>query len=828
MKFTVVKKIILLGVLPSLATMFFLYAVIGDKIRIKSNADNVCELSQYIINASNLVHELQKERGSSAVYIASGGTKMKNDLEENKRDTDKALAAFQQSMQTFNANRYGSDLSSKVNSAIAQLSELNSKRNAVVSLSIQKEEATRFYTSINSSFIQSFENVVLQANHPLISAPASAYVNFISAKELAGIERAVMSGIIAENKTVGAATLNNWMTFWKGQERLQNSFEYLASDEVLSFYKSNLNGQVTDKVSGIRNMILEKAAEGNFGISGDEVFETATHRINALKIVEGFQANELQTLSGTIAKDASNAVILYSIIGGGALSIVIALTLIIGRAITRPLNKMIVAADEFSKGNVNREIDIYQNDEIGNLANAFRNMQTTLKGISKELGDLIQNTKNGMLNTRGNKDAFSGSWGELVGGVNDLIDAFVSPFKLTSGYMDRIAKGDIPEKITAEYKGDFNDIKNNLNTLIQSTYEITHLAEEIAGGNLTVRVEKRSDNDKLMQALDSMVKGLSDIVISVKETSDSMASGSQQLSSSAEEMSQGASEQASAAEEASSSMEEMTSTIRQNADNAQQTEKIATKSADDAREGGESVTKTVSAMKEIAGKISIIEEIARQTNLLALNAAIEAARAGEHGKGFAVVAAEVRKLAERSQTAAGQISQLSSSSVEVAEKAGQMLAKIVPDIQKTAELVQEISAASIEQNKGTDQINKAIQQLDTVIQQNASSSEEVSATADKLAREAQELKNAVGFFRTDTTTPSKKEEKESVVAPPQKAARKTNGKHPAQKEVKSHTVGVNRLASAEKPHGYELNMEESGGNGGDALDAGFVRNYVQK
>lgn len=812
----------MLGVLPSLATMFFLYAIIGDKIRIKSNADTVCELSQYSINASNLVHELQKERGSSAVYIASGGTKMKNDLEDNKRETDKALAAFQQFMQSFDANRYGSELSSKVNSAVTQLNELHSKRNAVVSLSIQKDEATRFYTTINSSFIQSFENVVLQANHPRISAPASAYVNFISAKELAGIERAVMSGIIAENKAVGATILNNWMTFWKGQERLHNSFEYLASNEVLSFYKSNITGQITDKVSGIRNMILEKAAEGNFGISGDEVFDAATQRINALNNVEGFQANELQTLSGAIAKDASNAVILYSIIGGGALAIVVALTLIIGRAITRPLNKMIVAADEFSKGNVNREIDIYQNDEIGNLANAFRNMQTTLKGISKELGDLIQNTKNGTLNSRGNKDGFSGSWGELVGGVNDLIDAFVSPFKLTSGYMDRIAKGDIPEKITADYKGDFNNIKNNLNTLIQSTNEITHLAEEIAGGNLTVRVEKRSEHDKLMQALDSMVKGLSDIVISVKETADSMASGSQQLSSSAEEMSQGASE------EASSSMEEMTSTIRQNADNAQQTEKIATKSADDAREGGESVTKTVSAMKEIAGKISIIEEIARQTNLLALNAAIEAARAGEHGKGFAVVAAEVRKLAERSQTAAGQISQLSSSSVEVAEKAGQMLAKIVPDIQKTAELVQEISAASIEQNKGTDQINKAIQQLDTVIQQNASSSEEVSATADKLAREAQELKNAVGFFRTDNTTPAKREEKESVVAPPQKAARKANGKHPVQKDVKSPTVGVNRLASAEKTHGYELNMEETGGNGGDALDAGFVRNHVQK
>jgi methyl-accepting chemotaxis protein len=193
----------------------------------------------------------------------------------------------------------------------------------------------------------------------------------------------------------------------------------------------------------------------------------------------------------------------------------------------------------------------------------------------------------------------------------------------------------------------------------------------------------------------------------------------------------------------------MVSNIRQNADNAQQTEKIAVKAAQDAQGGGEAVAKTVTAMKEIAGKISIIEEIARQTNLLALNAAIEAARAGEHGKGFAVVASEVRKLAERSQEAAGEIGKLSSSSVEVAEGAGKMLEQIIPDIRRTAELVQEISAASSEQNAGADQINRAIQQLDQVIQQNASAAEEMSSTAEELSSQAQALLDNVQFFKVD-------------------------------------------------------------------------------
>ncbi|OGW36155.1 MAG: chemotaxis protein, partial [Nitrospirae bacterium GWC2_56_14] len=279
---------------------------------------------------------------------------------------------------------------------------------------------------------------------------------------------------------------------------------------------------------------------------------------------------------------------------------------------------------------------------------------------------------------------------------------------------------------------------------------IAEIAQQVAGGDLTVRFEQSKKLDTgVYAAMKDMVEKLKEIVSDVKSASDNVAAGSQQLSSSSEEMSQGASEQAAAAEEASSSMEQMSSNIRQNADNAMQTEKMAVKSAEDAKKGGKAVEETVHAMKEIAGKISIIEEIARQTNLLALNAAIEAARAGEHGKGFAVVASEVRKLAERSQKAAAEISELSGSSVEVAETAGELLAKMVPDIQKTAELVQEISAASKEQDTGSEQINKAIQQLDQVIQQNASASEEMASTSEELAAQAERLQQSIAFFRMD-------------------------------------------------------------------------------
>ncbi len=277
--------------------------------------------------------------------------------------------------------------------------------------------------------------------------------------------------------------------------------------------------------------------------------------------------------------------------------------------------------------------------------------------------------------------------------------------------------------------------------------EIAVVARSIASGDLDLKFNEPATG--VYGNMKDMAMQLTQVVSDVREGSTNVASGSTQLSASAEGLSQGATEQAASIEEVSASIEQMASNIQQNTNNAQTTENIAIKSAEDARESGAAVNEAVSAMKNIAEKISIIEEIARQTNLLALNAAIEAARAGEHGKGFAVVAAEVRKLAERSGNAAGEISELSSTTVSVAEKAGEMLEKLVPNIQKTAELVQEISSASAEQNSGADQISKAISQLDSVIQQNASASEEMASTSEELSAQSQQLESTMSFFKVN-------------------------------------------------------------------------------
>ncbi|MBF0421997.1 MAG: methyl-accepting chemotaxis protein [Magnetococcales bacterium] len=720
-------RFILMLMLPLTGLLAFGLLGVADKWDTMVRMTRMAQLSGLAVRITALVHETQKERGMTAGFIGSKGESFRAELPQQREIVKKKADAVQEFTQSITLNALGSDFLAVFREAQGLLNGLDELRKKVDGLSIPASDAIAHYTRMNAYFIDTIGEMSKLAVDDL--APLTiAYVNFLLGKERTGIERAVLSNTFARNN-FGPGMFRKFASLVTEQDTYFKIFTTYAPKEQTEFFKQKLQSPVIAEVNTMREVAFTKgiatqktasimALLHSLGYGGaiDRLKSLPAHPdpapaiaglAEAISHIDAFLAltdctddekQWLGTLRATLELHRQAATTTDT---------------------AQPKTTVddapaIAALAKLTAGVIPGKFGIDPTHWFKSITEKIE----LLKEVENRLSDDLS-AKTRMLHDQATQGFVGYAAVTLVFSILAIVLGVI-----------------FARDILAQIGGEPN--------------EVVAIAARVAGGDLTIRFNTATPLRGIYGAIADMVTKLTDTISCVKNVGQKLMEGSQKVSENSTSLAEGATEQAASIEETSAAVEQMTSNIQQNTENSVTTEKLAQQAAQDASVSGAAVSEAVAAMKEIADKIGIIEEIARQTNLLALNAAIEAARAGDHGKGFAVVAAEVRKLAERSQNAAGEISTLSGSSVQTAERAGVQLTKLVPDIQRTAQLVEEISTSSREQNQGADQINQAIQQLDQVIQQNAASAEQLSEASAQLADFAQDLNTTISFFKIDS------------------------------------------------------------------------------
>ncbi|MBF0429156.1 MAG: methyl-accepting chemotaxis protein [Magnetococcales bacterium] len=751
-------KFILMLLLPICGLLLFgIQGVLGKRALMQQMA-SMNSVSHLAVVSSALVHETQKERGMTAGFLGSKGQKFRDELPKQRSETNQRLQVVRQTVQQLDLMALGHALSTQMEQATKLMNGLEGIRSRVDSQSITAKEAIGHYTSLNGELLEAVGTLAKLSATVDMASLSNAYANFLLGKERVGIERAILTNTFSQNRFAP----NAYVDFAKlvaEQNTYFRRFQSLALPEQIEFYAQKMRTQEVAEVEKMRDIAFKNGTASPLYIHLGELYPNLALRGIYHTVKDLLIRGAIYGTGGSIPQTESQEK--YKKQFAASYQIV-----------TGIINKIRALPPESLSDEQRKDVEtVWENIEA-----YHRSVETiiTLQSQGKLLQEIDSDSKTGVRIDDGAADQAiqrlvkSTAVGQFGVDPTHWFNTITSKINLLKEVEDRLSQ-DLAartEQLDKEARQAFTAylIFTTVITLVSLVLSIwlAHImlqqvggepqsvmaiANRLAQGDLAISFDPDQPAVGIYGAVRHMVENLNNTVKVIIDVGGRVIDESNAVNDGAQTVSQGATEQAAAVQETSSAMEQMTANIQQNTENAQATEQMARKAAQDADESGSAVQQAVGAMREIAAKISIIDEIARQTNLLALNAAIEAARAGEHGKGFAVVAAEVRKLAERSQVAAGEIGQLSSTTLHISEKAGQLLTSLVPNIMKTAQLVQEIATGSQEQAEGSGQVNQAIQQLDQVIQKNAGMAEEMSASADDLSQQAERLQEAISFFK---------------------------------------------------------------------------------